>query len=66
MGTISGFVDKRAPHIALWVVFLIRTWHPVTILPARQVAYAVQWFALALTLAVIVIVLQIRSRKKGK
>jgi surfeit locus 1 family protein len=44
----------------------IRTWYPVTILPARHVAYAVQWFALALTLMLIVVFLQIRARRKGR
>ncbi|MCA1798197.1 MAG: SURF1 family protein [Xanthomonadaceae bacterium] len=42
----------------------VRDWNPVRVGPERHIGYAVQWFALALTLAVIIIVLTIRSRKK--
>lgn len=44
----------------------IRTWHPVTISPARHVGYAVQWFALSLTLIAIPLVLRLRRYRKKK
>lgn len=43
----------------------VRDWNPAVIPPERHVAYAVQWFALALALAVIFVVLTKRKRKDG-
>ena len=40
-----------------------RDWHPVIMLPAQHIAYAIQWFALALTLLIIYIVLSIKSKR---
>lgn len=41
---------------------MLRDWQPVIMMPARHYAYAFQWFALALTLLVIVIATNVRKR----
>lgn len=43
----------------------VRDWHPGGMSPDRHRAYAVQWFGLALTVAVIYVVLVLRSRKQA-
>ncbi len=41
----------------------IREWHPLTFGPERNLGYAVQWFGLALTLAIIYLSVNIRKVK---
>lgn len=41
-----------------------REWNPVVVSPARHLGYAVQWFALALTLVIIFLVTQTQRRNK--
>jgi len=41
----------------------VRKWHPVTFGPERNVGYAVQWFGLALALAIIYMAVNIRRVK---
>lgn len=57
-----------------WVVWLDsddpagfegRDWSPAVTTPARHRAYAVQWFALAVTVVVIWLVLMMRSRRRA-
>ena len=43
----------------------VREWNPVGMPPERHVGYAVQWFALAAALVVIVLVLTFRRRRDG-
>lgn len=43
----------------------VRAWRPGGMGPDRHVAYAVQWFGLALTVIVIYLVLTIRNRKQS-
>jgi len=43
----------------------VRDWHPGGMDPARHVGYAVQWFSMALTVAVIYCVLIFRNRNKS-
>lgn len=43
----------------------VRDWHPGGMGPERHLAYAVQWFGLALTVVVIYIVLVLRNRKQA-
>lgn len=40
-----------------------RDWHPVAMLPEKHQAYAFQWFALAVTLVIIFIVMNVRREK---
>lgn len=42
----------------------IRDWHPVIMLPQQHIAYAIQWFALALTLLIIYIALSIKRKSE--
>ncbi|MEO7387255.1 MAG: SURF1 family protein [Gammaproteobacteria bacterium] len=42
----------------------VRDWHPGGMTPDRHLAYAVQWFGLALTVVVIYVVLVLRNRKQ--
>jgi len=41
-------------------------WHPVKISPAKHIAYAVQWFALALSLTLAGIILMSKQRTKNR
>lgn len=43
----------------------VRDWHPGGMGPERHLAYAVQWFGLALTVVVIFVVLVLRNRKQA-
>lgn len=43
-----------------------REWHPVVITPAKHVAYAVQWFSLALTFVIIYFILTTQRGKDDK
>lgn len=43
----------------------VRDWHPGGMAPERHLAYAVQWFGLALTVVVIYVVLVLRNRKQA-
>lgn len=43
----------------------VRDWHPGGMSPERHLAYAVQWFGLALTMVVIYVVLVLRNRKQA-
>jgi len=38
-----------------------RDWRPATIKPVRHIGYAVQWFALALTVVIIYLVLSFNN-----
>ncbi len=42
----------------------IREWHPLSFGPERNVGYAVQWFALATTLMIIYLAVNIKKREK--
>ncbi len=44
----------------------VRDWHPGGMVSERHLAYAVQWFGLALTVVVIYVVLVIRNNRKQK
>ena len=62
---IYPFIVLLAPHQRF--VFAIdgkRGWHPLTMKPARHVGYAVQWFALALALLIIFIVVNTQRNDK--
>lgn len=43
----------------------VRDWRPAEFGPARHIGYAVQWFALAITLVLIYVVLRYRRRHDG-
>ena len=43
----------------------VRDWHPGGMSPERHLAYAVQWFGLALTVVVIYVVLVLKNRKQA-
>ncbi|MBS0358308.1 MAG: SURF1 family protein [Proteobacteria bacterium] len=44
----------------------VREWQFVTINPERHLGYAVQWFALAITLIILLIVYQVKNRREKK
>jgi surfeit locus 1 family protein len=44
----------------------VRNWQAPGFPPVRHIAYAVQWFALALTLAVIYVVVNLRRAPQGR
>ncbi len=44
----------------------VRKWNPVTLSASRHIGYAVQWFALALTLVIIFIVVNTKRANDGK
>ena len=43
----------------------VRNWKPVVMLPEKSISYAVQWFSLALALAIIYIVVNLKSEKEN-
>lgn len=49
------WLDKNEPN------GFVRDWHPIVMLPQQHLGYAVQWFALALTLLIIYIVLIVKK-----
>ncbi len=42
----------------------VRNWKPVVMLPEKSISYAVQWFALALALTIIYIVVNLKKKSK--
>lgn len=53
-------LDSRAPG------GFVRDWHPAMLSPERHLGYAVQWFALALAVAVVWVLLTVRQRRGVK
>lgn len=67
-------VEKKSGLKLLPYIFLldekeksgyVRNWKPVVMLPEKSTSYAVQWFALALALTVIYIVVNLREVKES-
>lgn len=70
LAALSAELEGRIAHAVLWLDATSpggfeRAWQPLpnTLPPERHRAYAVQWFALALTVLVVTIVMAVRSRR---